>query len=1099
MNGRGDAAEINQTPAAAFLALARQEPDAPAVRFLQSDGSSVGLTRGELLQRAIAFAARLREEISPGGVVALLLPTGPEFVCAFYGCFFAGAAALPLPPLSRAGENRLSALLARARPDAAVILERADPSRLGGLVGAILPFPRPDLLAGARDREAEGRLPAPQAIAYLQFSSGTTSTPKMVALTHGQVFANASAIASAMEAGPKDRHLSWLPLYHDMGLVGGVISPLLIGCETVLMSPSAFTREPLSWLGAVSRFRATISGAPDFAFRICAERAAQAREMGLDLEGWDLAYVGAETVRPTTLRRFAHAFGPCGFRPAAFFPCYGLAETVLMASGGRRGGGWRSLSVPNAFSGSPPCEIACCGSSLRGHRLAITDPQTRTELPEGVEGEILLQGPSLAAGYWNPGSRRAEDFSARLPGHPALRWLPTGDRGFLRDGELYVTGRNSCRLVLRGRTLSAESLEATVETAHPALRGRQGAAFSVDREQEECLVLVHEVPRRLRREPAEAQSAVSAVRRALADRWGVSPFDVLLVPPGVVPRTTSGKAVRDDCRRAYLSGELERWRPPEPPGEKGAKTAKDLPASEGERLLAGLWEKHLGCGTVGRNDDFLYLGGDSLAAAGIAGNALRLGLRLEPEDFLHTTRLADQAALAEAMRNRGGEESAGGVPAKFPVRPRSSAPEGREYLPLTPHQLWFLDQPHTREDAWRVTAVLETPADLDSGMLQEAWAILLRRHEALRLSFPVSGGERQACIAAAAELPSLEEEPAAEASGTAEADGHLDTICLAGGPVAAARYRPGGPGHPGRLLITIHHLACDEPSLHILGNDLREIYSDLASGGCGDLPGPSAGYSEWVHSVVDRWKDPGLAQELPFWQARAARPEELLPVAPEGEAEKKEALLRLDPVASWALLQRSPKVYGRRAETVLLAALSLAMEKWTGRPDRSCYVQRHGRFDPGRQADFSSTVGWLSHKVPVRLSRPASADPFAAVQWMAEEMDRVPRDGRGYAFLATPASAYIGARLDIPVSSDIRFHFLGARERLPDFGGGWVVRSCFPESFPLPQKGERIQVRAFVQSGRVCILWRQNGIPKEGGPPCLLDALRALLAPLLLD
>ena len=1097
------------TPLSALLVHARQRPQTVAARFLQADGTLCDLSWGELWWGARSAADLLRETAAPGAVAAILLPTGPAFVQALYGCFLAGAIALPGPPLAPGHDARPAAILAATRPE--VAFTSAGLVRLRRPELPPLSWTPPlgqDAFSATCDPTGQ-TLPEDDAPAYLQTSSGSTSAPRAVVITHRQAAANVAGILRAFGIGPADSLVTWLPLYHDMGLVGGVLAPLTAGDSTVLMPPTAFGRDPLSWLRAVARFGATVSGAPDFAYRLCAERAAQAAAEGLDLSRWELAFVGAETVRPSTLRRFARAFAPLGFRASALYPCYGLAEAVLMVSGGRRGAGWRAAEVPGHAAGVPAREVTGCGEPLDGVEVLIADPVTRSPLPDDCEGEVLVQGPSVGAGYWNPNTRTPQAFTVGVAGRPGSGFLPTGDLGFLRGGELFLTGRQAGRLVVRGRNLAAEALEAAAETAHPALRGHVGVVLAVETADADRLVLVQEAPRRLRREPSVLRSVCRAVRQALAERWGVCPDDVLLVPRGAVPRTTSGKPIRAACRTAYLAGKLERLRLLAGPVNREPHAAGDIPDTPEERLLAELWERQLNVDDVRRSDRFAALGGDSLAAVMVVGEAARWGLVLDPGDLLRGATLADMAAGGSGRRSwavpelgagQGVESGADQVPARAARAARGSH-AGSDRLALAPNQREFFDRcPAAAEDAWRITAVLDTPPGLDPGLLREAWAILVARHQALRLYFPLGAdGRREARIAAQPLAPlELAASAAPPTAGFARVPGamdHLDGICLATGPVAAARLHPACGTAPGRLVVSVHHLACDASSLHILGRDLAALCADLAAGGRGELSGRSASYAEWA-LARDRFREsPELAGELAFWKQQFREVGEH-PRSTAGDLARDAITIGLDRPATWALFHRSPTVYGVGAETLLVAALAASCG--TGDTAASVYLCRHGRQDTVSGLDLSATVGWLAYRHPLRIERPCLADPWLAAARTGAAQDQVPREGAGYGLLLDLPGRPELTRLAAISGCDAQLNFIGNRDLDTAVMDGWRVSAWGLERCRAMESEGHVQVRAVVRGGRLHLHWQSGAKEVQDGPRAMLAALQTFLAPLMI-
>ena len=376
----------------------------------------------------------------------------------------------------------------------------------------------------------------PGMLAVLQYTSGSTSIPKGVQVTHANLMHNEELIRNAFGQTQHDRVVGWLPVYHDMGLMGNVLQPLYCGAESILMPPTSFLQSPMRWLAAISRYRATTSGGPNFAYDFCCNRITAEQKVNLDLSSWRVAFSGAEPVREQSLKRFSTEFRDCGFRSSAFVPCYGLAESTLFVSGGTNGTGpviqlvqadalERNkviTALPEEPDGRP---LVGCGEVGAGHEVCIVDPEHLTRCEAGTVGEIWVAGPSVANGYWNRGQETADTFEAQLADTGKGPYLRTGDLGFLLNKELFITGRRKDLIILRGRNHYPHDLEATAEKAHPALRACVGAAFSVETEGEERLVLVHELNPRTQADPIEV---IAAIRQAIAEEHELQVYAVAL-------------------------------------------------------------------------------------------------------------------------------------------------------------------------------------------------------------------------------------------------------------------------------------------------------------------------------------------------------------------------------------------------------------------------------------------------------------------------------------------------------------------------------------------------------------------------------------------
>src|SRR6185369_14888039 len=482
---------------------AREHPERTAYIFLH-DGEVEAdrRTYAGLDARASAIAARLLARgAEPGDRALLLFPPGLDFIDAFFGCLYAGVIAVPCyPPRPGRDQPRLKAILADAGARFALCtaaiagkLETlaADDPEIAALV--VEPSP-PDPLSRASTsrppRTGEGE------IAFLQYTSGSTATPKGVMVTHANLVFMERLIADVFEQGEESVVVGWLPVYHDMGLIGNVLQPLWLGGTCVLMAPVAFLRRPRRWLEAIFRYRATTSGGPSFAYELCAEKIAPEDRGGLDLSSWRVAFNGAEPVRAAALESFAAAFAPSGFRREAFQPCYGLAEATLLVSGVRRPGGPVLLDVAAAALEAGRVEptesgrrhsLVGCGAVPAEQPVAVVDPVTLRPCAAETVGELWVRGPGVAAGYWRRPEESHEIFGAVLEGETGT-WLRTGDLGFLRGGELFVTGRLKDLIILRGRNHYPQDLELTAERSATGLAIGSNAAFSVEVEGEERLV-----------------------------------------------------------------------------------------------------------------------------------------------------------------------------------------------------------------------------------------------------------------------------------------------------------------------------------------------------------------------------------------------------------------------------------------------------------------------------------------------------------------------------------------------------------------------------------------------------------------------------------
>ncbi len=572
---------------------AQHQPDQPAYTFLlDGESEEATLTYAQLDHRARAIAARLQAMgVTDGRRALLVYQPGLDYVTAFLGCLYAGAVAVPAyPPDPFRMERTFPRFHAIVTDSAATaVLTTAMVLEFAGELFDEHPDLRP------LQRLATDEIPDPEAdawqppaisgstLAFLQYTSGSTAQPKGVMLTHDNLLANLAMIRESFGITPADVGVIWLPPYHDMGLIGGILQPLYAGFSMVLMSPLDFLQRPLRWLRAITRYRATVSGGPNFAYDLCARKVTEAQKTTLDLSTWQVAFNGAEPVRRETLERFSAAFAGCGFRPEAFYPCYGLAEGTLIVSGGRRGQGARYTRVQAPALGQgqavPAAEddpdgqwAVSCGTALGEEQILIVDPETRQPLPDGQVGEVWVSGPNVAVGYWDRPQETAETFHAapadELSPASGIRFLRTGDLGFIQGGELFIAGRIKDLIIIDGQNHYPQDIELTVEKSHPALRPGCAAAFPITVDGEERLAVAVEVAKGMR--PAQDGQAVSddalnpdalraAIRRAVTAGHDLRVHTVALLKPGSIPKTSSGKIQRHACRQGLLTGTLDLW------------------------------------------------------------------------------------------------------------------------------------------------------------------------------------------------------------------------------------------------------------------------------------------------------------------------------------------------------------------------------------------------------------------------------------------------------------------------------------------------------------------------------------------------------------
>jgi acyl-CoA synthetase (AMP-forming)/AMP-acid ligase II len=561
--------------------LAYQDPDYSVYTYLvDGESEEVSLTHHELDLRARAIGARLQDLGATSERVLLLFPPGIDYITAFFGCLYAGAVAVPTyPPDPMRLERtmpRFMSIVNDAQPSFSLttgpVLSMAQffqtqYSQLRAMHWLATDALESDLASAWREPVIEQKT-----LAFLQYTSGSTSEPKGVMLTHGNLLNNLAQIANSFGLDPDNRGLIWLPPYHDMGLVGGILEPLYAGIPVVLMSPLDFLQRPLRWLQAITRYRSTVSGGPNFAYELCIRKVKPEQRESLDLSSWQVAFNGAEPIRAQTLERFVEAFAPCGFRRSAFYPCYGLAEVCVFGTGGLKtqepiisrvdeASLTQGQVVIATTDRLDTVEIVSSGRTWLDQRIAIVDPETKFELPPGHVGEIWFAGKSVAQGYWQKPEISEETFQARIMPSGEGPFLRTGDLGFIQDGELFVTGRIKDLIIIDGLNRYPQDIELTVENSHPALRKGCSAAFSILQENQERLVVAVEITRHKASDSGDfnPEDIRKAIRRSISKEHDLRVHEIILLKAGTIPKTSSGKIKRHACKDGFLASTLELW------------------------------------------------------------------------------------------------------------------------------------------------------------------------------------------------------------------------------------------------------------------------------------------------------------------------------------------------------------------------------------------------------------------------------------------------------------------------------------------------------------------------------------------------------------
>jgi acyl-CoA synthetase (AMP-forming)/AMP-acid ligase II len=952
-------------------------PDALAYAFFRDhEEITERISYAELDLRARGLAAALQVQARQGDRVLLLVHAGIDYVVAFFACLYAGTVPVPAyPPRRGPTVERLRRIaedcgariaLAGTAPDGDVL-------RHLGTAGDLV-WMTPEAAIGPDDWQRP--VTDPSAVALLQYTSGSTAEPKGVIVTHANLMANQAMIAQSMGHHSNSTFVSWLPVYHDMGLIGNLLQPLYLGTPCYFMPPAAFLQMPIRWLRAVSEFRAHTSGAPNFAYDLCVERTTQAQRDGLDLACWRVAYNGSEVVNARTMERFARAFAPHGFRRQALYPCYGLAEATLFVSGGARDVVLQTVTLdrkalardqvqPAQAQDSDAVKQVSCGRVAQDLDLRIVDPENRRPQSDGSVGEIWLRGPSVAAGYWNARDATEATFCARIAGEAdAQNWFRTGDLGFVQDGELFVTGRLKDLIVIRGRNHYPQDIEATVATCHPAFSPGGSAAVGLGESGDGGLAVLAEVDRRYFR-TMDGDALIAAIRAAIAEEHGLALDAVALLRPGALPRTTSGKIRHAHCRTLLSDpprAVAQLWRAdatasptpePEVPAREAGAVADWLAARVANVLSIPIEQ-------IDRNVPIGRHGLDSIAAVSLCHRIeTAFGTLLTPATLFEKDANGLAATIVADSAEPKFEDAVASV-------------EDGNPFPLTDGQkaLWFLDMIAPDDPGRHIARALRIRSSVDYERLKSAFQALVDRHPMLRASVRTTDGQQEQIVRPSAEVAfavqsanTLDEE-AFEARLRSEAFRPFD---LENGPlfrITLFRRTSGADV----LLISIHHIVADLWSLGVLLDELRELLAAAEEGRPPQLPVVSGSFAHHVAREANLLNGPAGAALLSYWREHVggALSPPILPGSVTQTVLRKRAGRRRFTVERDLAQALRALCYaqGTTLYTLCLTALEALIFQQTGRDGFVLGTLTAGR----ERADGARLVGYLANIVALRAT-----------------------------------------------------------------------------------------------------------------------------------
>ena len=938
--------------------LASARPTDLALTAVHQEGERIvekAFDYATLDQHVRALATLLQDRFSAGERALLLMENDEHYVIGFFACLYAGLIAVPVFPPEMVRERHLARLLAiAADAEARCILTTSEIMPLIACA-AVEQFSYATVLTVdtvKRDNASAWReyFPEEGDIAFLQYTSGSTSTPKGVMVSHGNLMVHAQAYEQSLSISEDDVFVSWLPLYHDLGLIAGLLQPIHSGIPGVLMTPKFFIERPVRWLETISRHRATVSGAPNFAFQLCVERVRDAQLQGLDLSTWRVAFCGAEPVRYSAMSAFMKRFAPVGFSTGTIYPCYGLAEATLMMTGGTSGDGVEAHCFSTETLAQGRAEVAeegiwlvACGAAVPGHTVRITNAETFAPLPDGYVGEIWIAGASLTHGYWRCARETADTFVT----HEGERWLRTGDLGFFYEGQIYIAGRHKDLIIIRGQNVYPQDLEQVVEDEVEAARKGRVAAFSVETENGEGIGIAVEISRGMQKLIA-VETLVQALSEAVSGSCHEPLSVVVLLNPGGLPKTSSGKLQRAACRQGWRERTLDAYAIYEFGNFVLGGNSQPLSTltDDVEISLAGIWETVLNRRGLGREDHFFASGGNSLSAVqAVARIAEHWQIDFTLRSLFENPKLRECAQEIKRVLSAGTPRRTASISILSPARigAAHAAP-----LSFGQQRLWFLWQLDRTSTAYHIKQALQLSGPLDVEALQASFDGLVARHESLRTVFRPGGegaAEQVLRPASRVDISHMDLNSAPPSEREARAKEEADQIIsapfdLTQGPLLrVVLIRLAQDAHI--LVMAIHHIISDGASMQVLLDELAVGYLAHAQGQLPQFDQLSiryADYAEWQRSWLEAgekdrqlayWRD-YLGTEHPVLELPADHPRR--PVA-NYQAARHSFDLPPDVLSSLRSLAQRPDSRSATLFMALMAGFQALLYRLTGQKD----------------------------------------------------------------------------------------------------------------------------------------------------------------------
>jgi amino acid adenylation domain-containing protein len=873
---------------------ATQPNQAAFTLLLDGETEHATLTYHELDKLARRVATRLQELGLTGKQALLLYPAGLDFIVGYLGCLYAGVIAVTAyPPRNERNTPRIKAISKDAQASIALttteilptvrslMTKSTDLETLQWLTTDNLPL-------GLEDSWQEPSIDS-DTIGFLQYTSGSTGIPKGVMISHGNLLHNAATTYQFMEHSLESKFITWLPSYHDMGLIGGILQPLYGGFPCVTMPPTAFLQSPYRWLQAISRYKGTTSGGPNFAYDLCVQKITLEQKATLDLSSWSVAFNGAEPIRRDTLERFASYFADCGFRGEAFYPCYGMAETTLMVSGVQKAtapiiktvqkSGLESNRVVKSTTPNEDVyDFVGCGRVIPEQEVVIVNPETLACCKPDEIGEIWVSGPSVGKGYWRRQQETEETFCAYLLDTGKGAFVRTGDLGFLDDGELFITGRAKDLIIIRGRNLYPQDIELTAERSHPALRPTASAAFTVNVKNSERLVVVQELEFRAK---PNLEEVINAIRQAVTEEHEVQVYAVVLIKPGSIPKTSSGKIQRRATRAQFESGTLNVvgsnvLKISDVAGKETRLQREELlaltPLECQPRLEAYLIEQvarvlSIAPNNINPQEPLSTLGLDSLKVFELK-NRVEVDLEVEVSvaDFFEgmSTCCLVTKILAQMTTDAIPSISLSQQENNTSIYPLSFAQQG----------LWFINQLTPDAPTYNIPVVISLKGYVNLAVLQDSLNEIIRRHEVLRTSFTVVDEQPVQVInppvpltLAVEDLRTLKTSDCTQVAQRLASEFAQQPFDLSDQLLLRAKiFQLDNKNY--QLIVTLHHIIADGWSIGVFIKELAALYEAFSVGKPSPLSELPIQYTDFVN-WQQKWLDSQRIQTLlTYWKQK---------------------------------------------------------------------------------------------------------------------------------------------------------------------------------------------------------------------------------------